>query len=180
MILQLLVTSPPTPTATANQFSWDHAATIIAAVGAALIAAVVAVVGYSRQQEAGRRIQHARMYAEALQAVEDYLEGPYRIRRRDGTAVARRQVTEDISRIKSRINFHIAWLTIHAPETVATAYEALVLAAQREAGPQMTAAWRSRPTRHDRDVPLGQPFGRQASDAARAIVLEAMRSDLRR
>lgn len=161
-----------------DPFTWSDGSTIIAAVAAALIAAVVAVIGYAVQQRATRRDQRARTYAEALQAVEDYLEGPYRVRRRDGSADARRQVTEAISAVKSGINFHQAWLRIHGSQPVADAYDAYVQAAQREAGAQMTSAWRGRPTRRDRDVPLGQAFDRRNSDIARANVIAAMKADL--
>lgn len=159
-------------------FSASDASTILAAAAAALIAATVAVIGYSLQQRAARRDQRAALYAEALRAVEDYLEAPYRIRRRDGSAQARRDVSNHISDIKSRINFHIGWLRINAPAVVSTAYEAYVLAAQTDAGPQMTAAWQSRPTRKDRDVPLGLAYDRKHADAARDAVIHAMRSDL--
>jgi hypothetical protein len=47
---------------------------------AALIAVVVAVIGYRAMQWTARRERLASGYAEALRAVEDYLEGPYRIR----------------------------------------------------------------------------------------------------
>jgi hypothetical protein len=161
-----------------NDFTWDNAATIIAAVGAALIAAIVAIVGYSRQQRQGRRDQRAALYAEALRAVEDYLEAPYRIRRRDGSADTRLAITSHISDVKSRINFYAGWLRIHAPAHVSTTHEAYVHAAQEDAGPQMTVAWRSRSTKKDKDVPLGTPYDRRRADAARDAVLTAMRDDL--
>lgn len=174
-----LILAAQTP-APANTFTWTNAATIIAAISAALIAALVAVIGYSRQQRAGRRAERATRYAEALQAVEDYLEGPYRIRRRDGSPEARARITEAISATKSKINFYLAWLRIDAPTEVAAAYEHYVMTAQREAGPQMTAAWHTRPTRKDGDVPLGKPYPRRLSDAARANVSDAMKQDLDR
>ena len=163
-----------------GSFHWDSASTIIGAVGAAFIAAVVAVAGYAWQQRMGRRDQRATMYAQALQAVEDYMECPYRIRRRDGSAEARRQITEGISSVKSRINFHLAWLRIHAPVPLAEAFQRYVTEAQKEAGVQMTVGWRGRPTRRDRDVPLGRPFDRQKSDEAREAVLREMKADLKR
>jgi hypothetical protein len=156
----------------------DNWATIIASIGAALIAALVAVVGYAIQQRAGRREQRATMYAQALQAVEDYCEGPYRVRRRDGSAAARQLLTESLSDIKSRINFHQSWLSIHASAELAAAYTALVKAAQDEAGTQMPAAWAAAPTRKDRDVPLGVGFPRTQTDAAKARVLRLMNEDL--
>ena len=114
------------------------------------------------------------MYAHALQAVQDYLEGPYRIRRKDGTAEARRELTQALSTVQSQINFHTAWLDIAAPKEVARAYTELVAAARGEAGPQMTAAWSEPPTADDATVPLGVAYPRPLSDAALATVKAAM------
>ncbi len=51
---------------------------------AALIAALVAVAGYALTQAWTRREQRAKAFADALAAVEEYLEAPYRVRRRPG------------------------------------------------------------------------------------------------
>jgi hypothetical protein len=160
-------------------FTWSDGATIIAAVAAGLLAAGVAVFGYSRQQRSARRDQRATGYAEALRAVEDYLEAPYRIRRRDGSSAARMSVATHVSDIQSRISFYTGWLSIHAPHDVRQAYVAFVIAAKQDAGPQMTHAWRSRPTRKDRDVPLGAALPQPRASLARDAVLAAMRRDLR-
>ena len=183
MTIDTLLVTLASHTATPAQgmfthFTWSEGATILAAVSAALIAALVAVTGYSWQQRAARRDQRATMYAEALRAVEDYLEAPYRIRRSDGNADARQRITDYISDVQSRINFHSGWVSIHAPDSIATAYAAFVAAARQDAGPQMTAAWESKPTRRDRDVPLRNAYDRRNADAARAAVLRAMRDDL--
>lgn len=156
---------------------WDASdwATILAAFLAALVAAVVAVAGYTIQQRAARADRHRTMYAEALRAVEDYLEAPYLIRRRDGSAAARREISTHVSDIQSRLSFYCAWLQLHAPPTVHAAYTAYVAAARREAGAQMTAAWAAKPTRLDRDVPLKKAFAHPESTKARDAVLEAMR-----
>ncbi len=53
-------------------------------------AAVIAIVGYSRQRRAACRAERPDLYAQAIAAVEDYLEAPYWIRRNDGTAETRR------------------------------------------------------------------------------------------
>lgn len=44
----ILAVQTPVPAPT-NTFTWTNAATIIAGIGAALIAALVAVIGYSRR-----------------------------------------------------------------------------------------------------------------------------------
>lgn len=159
-------------------FTWSEGATIIAAVAAGLLAAGVAVFGYSAQQRSARRDQRATGYAEALRAVEDYLEAPYRIRRRDGSSAARMSVATHVSDVQSRISFYSGWLSIHAPHHVRQAYVAFVSAAKQDAGPQMTQAWRSRPTRKDGDVPLGAALPQPRASLARDAVVTAMRQDL--
>jgi len=139
---------------------------VFSGIGGAFVAAVVAVLGYSVQQREARKVARATMYAHALQSVQDYLEGPYRIRRKDGTAEARRELTQAISTVQSQINFHTAWLDVGAPSEVAAAYTELVVAARREAGPQMTAAWAEPPVVDDGAVPLGVAYPRPLSDAA--------------
>lgn len=108
------------------------------------------------------------MFAEALQAVEDYLEAPYLIRRRGGSAAVRMELVRHTSTIQSRIEFHRARLTIHTKPAVHAAYDTFVLAAKKEAGAQMTIEWKSRPTHRDRDVPNDQPHTRRDADQARA------------
>jgi Tfp pilus assembly protein PilE len=76
------------------------------AVLAVVIAATVAVKAYKAQQQEARRQEKATFYAEAVRAVEDYAETPYRIRRRDGSAQARCEVAQHTSDIKSRISFY--------------------------------------------------------------------------
>jgi hypothetical protein len=159
-------------------FTWDHLSTLIAGIGAALVAAVVAVLGYRAQQGHARDERRAAMYAEALRAVEDYLEGPYRIRRRDGSPEQRAQITTWLSDVKSRISYHRALMDLHAPGGVGQYYDDFVLTAQREAGPQMTAAWSEPPTVDDADVPLGSAYDRSGSDRARRRVVDAMRAEL--
>jgi hypothetical protein len=67
---------------------------------------------------------------------------------------------------------------MHAPTAVSDAYNAFVAAAQREAGAQMTAAWKAHPTTADEQVPLGEAYDRSISDAARDTLISAMKADL--
>jgi len=171
MILTLL--APPHIHTAAGWTASDWATLVAAALGA-LVAAAIAVTGYSVQQQASRRDRRHVAYAEALRAVADYVEAPYLVRRHDGTAETRRTITQHISDIQSRIAFHDAWLQLHAPQEVHQAFSTYVAAARREAGAQMTAAWRTSPTRRDSEVPVGSAYAHPATDAARAIVLAAM------
>ncbi len=151
----------------------------------ALIAVFVSVLGLAvtvgiaacnvvQQQKENRRQERAKAYAEAIRAVDDYLETPYRIRRRDGSAAVRWELTESISEIQSRNSFHKDWLRINAPTKVYNAYIAFDKAARVEAGKQMTAGWNGPVTKKDRQIPLGEPLRQPQSAAAKNVVLEAM------
>ncbi|MGW4113473.1 hypothetical protein ACWEFJ_21610 [Actinosynnema sp. NPDC004786] len=136
---------------------------------------------FTTQQRETRRQQKANLYAEAVRAVEDYMECPYRILRKDGSSQARREITQHISDVKSRISFYTGWIAIYGTIEVRAAYDAFVTAAQREAGPQMTAAWERKPVKKDCDVPLRtSPLPRAATDAARTHSLAVLQADLDR
>ena len=132
------------------------------------------------QQKENRRQERAKAYTEAIRAVEDYLETPYRIRRRDGSGGVRWELTESISEIQSRINFHKDWLRINAPATVYETYLTFVAAAKEEAGRQMTEAWHGPVTKKDRQIPVGRPLQQPDSVAAKEAVLDQMQGDLKR
>lgn len=161
----LLSLIPPSP------ITWDGIATIAPAI----LAATIVVLGFLHERRQHARSRRAEAYAGALQAVSDYLEAPYRVRRRSGTAVDRFALTAHVSEIQSRLDFYTAHLALIAPK-VLDAYTALVAAAKAEAGPQMSAAWKARPTRHDRDVPLVAAYPHPRADAARTAVLAAMKA----
>jgi hypothetical protein len=176
---------PDQPVEVVVEMAWNvwgfgpaDAATVVAAVLGAAIAAWIVVVGYRRQKEATRREERVAVYAEALRTVEDYLEAPYLILRSDGSHQARMDLVRHLSAIQSRIEFHRAWLQIHAAPASYAAYEELVRCAKAEAGKQMTDAWRSRPTRRDWDVPIGTALPHPRSDVAKAVVLDAMRTEV--
>lgn len=157
-------------------FTWGNGTTIMAAA----IAAFIAVVGYSRQRKAERRAERATLYGNAIAAVENYLEGPYRIHRKDGSKETRFAITSATSDAKSAISLHQALLEMHAPPEVCAAYYAFVDAAIAEAGPQMTAAWMVNAITTDDQVPLGVGYARTDSDAKRATLVTTMKVDLTR
>jgi hypothetical protein len=170
-------TPVPVPGPLIEAITWDGLATILAA----LLATVIAIIGYSFQQSMARKERLATIYSEALRAVEDYLEAPYLVGRRDGSSSARQNVTSTISEIQSRLSYYCALLEIHAPSQISSAYGDLVRVARSEAGPLMSAAWKAKPTRKDRDVPLGKRFTRTKSDHARRVfITEIQRSEGKR
>ena len=157
-----------------DNFSWEAGATLLAAV----IAVAGLVLGFAVTSAQSRRERRARDYAEAIGAVSDYLEGPYRVARCHNNAAERYAISTDISVIQGRIDASAALLRLHAPQRVADAYDAYVAAARREAGRQMAAEWRKPPARRHRDMNMHQPFDLTASKAAKARLIWAMERDM--
>jgi hypothetical protein len=140
----------------------DGVVTLLAAV----LTAAVVMIGYSIQKKQARKTEQAIVYGEAIRAVHDYLEAPYRVRRRNGGAGARMDITDHVSDVQSRLAYYDTLLRLHAPADVGVAYKELVAAAKAEVGPQMTAAWRARPKRKDKEMPLGVKLEQPRSAAA--------------
>ncbi|MDR7273594.1 hypothetical protein [Catenuloplanes atrovinosus] len=158
--------------------TWTAAQTaVLAPVIAILGAALIALLTYGLNQRAARRERRALAFGEALSVVEDFAEMPYRIRRRPGTLEGRQQLTEEVSRIYSRLAFHQALLDIEAPE-VAAAYRHLTEEAREEIGRQMSAAWRKPVRSTDEEMNLGLHYTRERVDAARAACVTTMRAAL--
>lgn len=154
----------------------------IATVAAALVAAAIAVATYRWQQRQARRDRQAEIYSEAIRAVEDYAEAPYRVRRHDGTLGTRTALIAHLNEVQSRLAYYGALLSIHGPLQVAEAYERLVATLKQQAGPQISEAWRSPSVKRDRDVPLGSTgfYPRHRIDAALRVTRDAMRSSLQK
>lgn len=162
--------------AAATQASgWSWAQTV------ALIVPVMALVGvfvtYMLNQRSMRRERRSKAFAEALTVVEEYLEMPYRIRRRPASPDVRRELTDEASSLLARMAFHQAWLQIEASE-VAGPYAALVASARAEAGVHMSEAWQQPPIETDNGMNLGSAYQRDQSNRARALCIESMRRHL--
>jgi hypothetical protein len=160
-------------------WTWAQTAAVLAGVIAVAGGLVSVALTYNLNQRAARRERQTNVFAEALTAIEDYAEMPYRIRRRPGTPGTRHELTEQISQIQSRIAFHQAWLSIEKP-SVARSYETLVQAVKTQAGNQMKQAWLEPTTTEDAQVSLGTGYPRDEINAARGQCVEAMREALGR
>jgi hypothetical protein len=143
-----------------------------------VVAGCFLLAGYLLNQIWARNERRARAFAEALAAVENYLEMPYRVRRRPASdPQTRATLTNQMSDIKAQIAFHQAWLQVEASQ-VAEAYDALVRAAQEEGGAQMQQAWKEPLRDTDGAMNLGVAYDRSKSDAARARTLDRMREEI--
>jgi hypothetical protein len=150
---------------------------VLAPVIAIFGAALTALLTYALSRRAARRERRARAFGEALSVIEDYAEMPYRIRRRPGTLEGRHQLTEEVSRIYSRLAFHQALLDVEAP-AVAAAYRRLVNEAKAEVGEQMKEAWQKPVRTTDAEMNLENHYDRERVDTARKRCVETMRAAL--
>jgi hypothetical protein len=161
--------------------TWTAAQTtaVVAPVIALLGAALIALLTYGLNRRAARRERRARAFGEALSVIEDYAEMPYRIRRRPGTLEGRQQLTEEVSRIYSRLAFHQALLDIEAP-AVAAAYRLLANEAKAEVGEQMKTAWQKPLRTTDAEITLEEHYARNRVGPARDHCVATMRAGLSR
>ena len=157
-------------------YSWDNTATLLAA----LIAVTGVVVGFGVTAAHSRRERRAQTYADAIKAVSEYLEGPYRVARCHDNDAERAAISTDISAVQARIDAHKVLLRLHANGRVASTYDAYVAAARVEAGRQMTAEWNLRPAKKHSDMNVRRRLDRSTSSAAKVDLLNAMARDLGR
>lgn len=174
-MITVLLHGPPSPSA--GSWGWAQTVALIVPVIALAGAVLGAVITYRLNQRAARRERRAKVFAEALTAIEDYAEMPYRILRRSLNADTRTQLTNEISTVKSRIAFHHAWLRIEAPDVV-TAYATLDCVARAQAGQQMSEAWQQPPLTTDEQMNIGAALPRDKIDAARDRCVKAMKKSL--
>jgi hypothetical protein len=165
--------------ATGASWTWAQTAVLLAGLISVAGAAISVALTYGLNQRAARRERHSQIFAEALTAIEDYAEMPYRIRRRPRDLSSQHELTEQISQIQSRIAFHQAWLWIEAP-SVAAPYSELVRATKAEAGTQMREAWLKPAARKAAQFNLAVAYRRDEISAARSRCVDAMRDALGR
>jgi hypothetical protein len=112
------------------------------ALGTAIIAGLVALIGYLVTQLANRNERKRRFYAEALASVREYQELPYRIRRRPSSnAVTRFELSQVQSDIMAKLGFYHAWLQIDSAE-VGSAYSHLLDQVRHLGRIHRASAWR--------------------------------------
>jgi hypothetical protein len=145
---------------------------------AAAIAAAVAVFGYVINQHADRRAKKAQFYAEALRAIKELEEMPYKVvKRKDSSPETRDKLGSEISDIFVEISFYRSWLAIDSP-LVGEAYRLMARSAISASEQQLRYAWGLPIITDDNDYGLNdQFFGREKP--AQAVCVAAMRNELK-
>lgn len=129
----------------------------VALIGVAVTAAA-GIVGYMLSQAADRRDKRIELYAEALRAVKDLEELPFRITRRaDSSGETRAALGAQISDSFVLLGFYRAWTQIDS-EVIARAYILLLDQTQREVRPNRQSAWNTSIIRKDSDAHLDERF----------------------
>lgn len=126
-------------------------------VAPAIVAAVVAgAVSLTTFMLAGRRARLERqrqVFADAFEAVMEYREYPFIVRRRkpDEGAEERRRISGDLSGVQARMNAFKARLLVEDPY-IGRCYAELVKKTRQVAGAMIKAAWETDPVSADEEM----------------------------
>lgn len=146
---------------------------------AALIAAIVAVFGYLINARLGRLSERARVYAEALSAVERYKQLPYWFYRiHDSTQETRAQLAARLGETQEALAFHRRWLDLTSP-SVGVAYNAYVDKVQALNSDHRRDALSLPPPGQDEDIELMRNQYPSLSAGEREECVMRMREDLK-
>jgi hypothetical protein len=126
---------------------------VIAAVIAAIVGAMVNIALARRKSLEEERARVRTTFAEALQAVAEYKEFPYAIRRRRGDAAAAERVrlSEALREVQAKLSYYTAWTKAESDE-VGRTYETLVSELRKVAGKACHDAWLAPPANDDKDM----------------------------
>ncbi len=123
-------------------------------VGAPAVASAILayLLGQRRISVERKRTLCAEAIADALQ----WLELPYRIRRRpDDTSQTLTALGDRINDLRERLQFHEKWLRIEVPQSVES-YQRLVGEVRAAAGQEIEDAWNASPAQSASDMNIGQ------------------------
>lgn len=141
------------------------------------VAALIALVGYWITQHQKRRERRAEVFASALEAIREYEQTPYLIRRREGPdAATRARISELLSASAARRRYYEAVLCLDSP-LVAESYKLLLRRTRRQVGPYRSDAWKQPVIVRDEEFP-GSAYYPYDSEEEWDLCLLAMRSEL--
>jgi hypothetical protein len=136
------------PAQQATESSW-----VAPAIVAAVVAAAVSLTTFALTVRRARLDRQRQVFADAFEAVMEYREYPFIVRRRskDEQAKERARISGELSKGQARLNGFKARLRVEAPE-VGKHYATLVAETRRVAGPMITEAWNTEPVEADSQV----------------------------
>jgi hypothetical protein len=139
---------------------------------------VASSVEARRASRESRRSRTSDLFSEALDAIHEYQELPYRIRRRsDVSQMTPGELSSHAGDVQLLLDKYVTKLSF-LDANVGAAYRELVVAARRESGAHMTTAWQQPRIKSDADMVLGNAFPRTQADGARERCTTVMQEHL--
>lgn len=156
-------------------------ASINPSVGAALVAATIAVLGLWVNGYRSDRARRRALYAEALRPLNEYREYPYAVRRRrhDAPSEERARLQSALQAVQERITHHEDLLRLERRGHLYASYCALVRQTRIIAGRAISEQWNSDPVRDDAGMNFGKPFDYSEIDPYKDKFIEAVEADLK-
>jgi len=123
------------------------------AIVAAVVAAVVSLMTFMLAGRRARLDRQRQVLADAFEAVMEYREYPFIVRRRNPNegAEERRRISGDLSRVQARMNGFKARLLVEDPY-IGRCYTELVTKTRQVAGAMIKAAWDNDPVSVDAEM----------------------------
>jgi hypothetical protein len=117
---------------------------------AAIVAAAVSLTTFALTGRRARLDRQRQLFADAFEALTEYREYPYIVRRRsaDVPAKERTRISSDLSKVQARLNALQARLLVEAPY-VGECYAEVVKTTKHVAGAMIKAAWDNDPVADD-------------------------------
>ncbi|HVM33817.1 MAG TPA: hypothetical protein VM784_00530 [Actinomycetota bacterium] len=159
-----------------SQSFWTNVFVPVAAAG---VAAAVVVAGYLYERRNKRRDDLRALFSDAIEAIAEYQELPYLVRRRsDSSPMTPAELSARISSVQTRLDFFAARLSLEREE-VGSSFRNLLGVVRSESGSQISEAWRSERLTEDSSMPLGASYPRVKGELAKKETLEIMQAYLR-
>lgn len=176
----MLVSAAPTADSGPAVTSLVWAALISGAVVSAVIGALVSAYLARRKSREEQLARVRIMLAEAFQAVAEYKEFPYAIRRRrhDAPSEERVRLSEELRKVQAKLTYYEEWTRIEESK-VGTAYRDLVNQLRLVAGTACNEAWATCAIQSDDQMNISREqvdlaaltrYEREYTDAAQAYV----------
>jgi hypothetical protein len=124
-----------------------------AAIVAAIVAAAVSLTTFALSGRRARLDRQRQVFADAFEAIMDYREYPFIIRRRNPAEPEneRQRLGGELSRVQARMNGYKARLLVEEPK-IGKLYKELVKQTRLQAGAHIKSAWDNDPVAVDKEM----------------------------
>jgi hypothetical protein len=131
----------------------DGSAWVAPTIVVSILALGVSLATFFLSGRRGRLDRQRQVFADAFEAVMEYREYPFIVRRRnpDEPAEERRRISEEFSRIQAKLNAFKARLLVEDPH-IGQCYGELVKKTRQVAGAMIKAAWDNDPVSADKEM----------------------------